>query len=41
MLEALAKDHFVDAVHDDEIRLRIAQSRPTTLRHALEIALEL
>ena len=43
MLEALAKDEFVDAVHDDDIRLRIAQSRPTTLRQALilEIALEL
>ena len=41
MLEALAKDQFVDAVHDDDIRLRIAQSRPTTLRQALEIALEL
>ena len=41
MLEALAKDQFVNAVHDDDIRLRIAQSRPTTLRQALEIALEL
>ena len=41
LLEALAKDQFVDAVHDDDIRLRIAQSRPTTLRQALEIALEL
>ena len=41
MLEALAKDHFVDAVQDDEICLRIAQGRPTTLRQALEIALEL
>ena len=41
MLEALAKDQFVDAVNDDDIRLRIAQSRPTTLRQALEIALEL
>lgn len=41
MLEALAKDQFVDAVQDDNIRLRIAQSRPTTLGQALEIALEL
>jgi hypothetical protein len=41
MLEAFAKDQFVDAVHDDDIRLRIAQSRPTTLHQALEIALEL
>ena len=36
MLEALAKDQFLDAVQDDEIRLRIAQSRPTTLRQTLE-----
>ena len=41
MLKAFAKDQFVDAVHDDDIRLRIAQSRPTTLRQALEIALKL
>ena len=41
MLEDLAKDQFVDAVHDDDIRPRIVQTRPTTLRQALEIALEL
>ena len=41
MLEALAKDQFIDAVQDDDIRLRIAQGRPMTLRAALEIALEL
>ena len=41
MLEAFAKDQIVDAVHDDDIRLQIAQSRSPTLRQALEIALEL
>ena len=39
MLESLAKNQFVDAVHDDDIRLRIVQSRPTTLRKAWRLLL--
>ena len=41
VLETLTKDQFIDALYDDEIRLRVAQARPTTLRAALGIALEL
>ena len=41
MLEVLGKDHFIDALLNDDSRLRIRQMRPTTLRAALEHALEL
>ena len=41
VLETLTKDQFIDALYDDEIRLRVAQARPTTLRAALGIALEI
>ena len=37
----LAKDQFIDALPDEETRSRIRQSRPTSLRQALEIAMEL
>ena len=40
-MEGLGKDQFLDAGQDDKMRLRISRSRPTTLRQALEIALEL
>ena len=36
MLEVLGKDHFIDALLDDDARLRIRQMRPGTLRAALE-----
>ncbi len=41
MLEVLAKDHFVEALSDEDMRLRIRQSRPETLLRVLETALEL
>ena len=39
--DVLARDQFIDALPDDEMRLRLKQERPSTLRKALEIALEL
>lgn len=41
MLDLLAKDQFVDALPDEDMRLRIRQSRPTSLREALRVAVEL
>ena len=41
MLEVLAKEHFVDALLDEDMHLRIRQNKPTTLRDALRLALEL
>ena len=41
MLELLTKDQFVDAVPDEDMRLRIRQSRPKSVREALKVALEL
>ena len=41
MVIVLAKDQFTDALPDDDMRLRIRQSRPPSLRQALETALEL
>ena len=41
MIELLSKDQFINALPDEEMRVRIHQSRPATLRGALEIALEL
>ena len=41
MIVVLAKDQFIDALPDEDMRLRIRQSRPPTLRQALETALEL
>ena len=41
MIEILAKDQFVDAIVDDESRLKVRQSRPDSLRQAVETALEL
>ena len=39
--DVLARDQFVDAVTDDDMRLRLKQERPATLQKALEVALEL
>ena len=41
MIEVLAKDQFVDSLPEEDMRLRIRQSRPKTMREALETALEL
>ena len=41
MIEVLAKDQFIDALHAEEMRLKVRQSRPSTLRQALEASLEL
>jgi len=37
----LAKDQFVDALPDKDMRLRIRQNKPVMLRDALRLALEL
>ena len=41
MVEVLAKDQFVDALPDEDMRHHIHQNKPATLRNALGIALEL
>ena len=41
MVITLAKDQFIDALHDDETKLKIRQHRPQTLQRSLELALEL
>ena len=41
MIAVLAKDQFIDVLPDEDMCLRIRQSRPPTLRQALETALEL
>jgi hypothetical protein len=41
MITVLAKDQFIDALPEEDMRLRIRQSRPANLRQALEAALEL
>ena len=39
--DVLARDHFIDALTDEDLRLRIRQAKPQSLQKALEIALEL
>ena len=41
MIEVLSKDQFIDALTDEDSRLRLRQNKPETLCHALEQALEL
>ena len=41
MIIVLAKDQFIDALEDEDMRLRIRQNRPVNLWQALETALEL
>ena len=41
MVEVLAKDQFVDALPDEDMRLCIRQNKPATVRDALRLALEL
>lgn len=40
-MEVLSKDHFIDALPDEEVRLRIRQNKPATLRETLALPLEL
>ena len=39
--DVLARDNFIDALTDEDLRLRIRQAKPQSLQKALEIALEL
>ncbi|EDO35082.1 predicted protein [Nematostella vectensis] len=39
--DVLARNQFIDALTDEETKLRVRQGRPRTIQHALEIALEL
>ena len=39
--ETLAKDHFIDALLDSDLRLRIKQARPRSLNDAVRHAVEL
>ena len=39
--DVLARDHFIDALYEEDLRLRISQARPQSLQVALETALEL
>ena len=41
MVEVLAQDQFIDALPEEDMRLRIRQNKPASLRDALRIALEL
>ena len=41
MLELLAKDQFIDSLTDEDMKLKIRQSRPDSLQQALEAALQL
>ena len=41
MVQVLAKDQFIDSLCDEDMRLRILQSKPSILRDALQTALEL
>ena len=39
--DMLARDHFVDALDNSEVRIRIQQSRPRSLNDAVKLAVEL
>ena len=41
MVEVLTQDQFIDALSEEDMRLRIRQNKPASLRDALRIALEL
>ncbi|KAJ8035018.1 hypothetical protein HOLleu_22092 [Holothuria leucospilota] len=41
MREALAKDYFIDALSDPDIRWRVFQTRPKTVQEACTIAVEM
>ena len=37
--DVLARDHFIDALYEEDLRLRIRQARTQSLQVALETAL--
>lgn len=39
--ETFAKDQFIDALIDSDVRIRIKQSRPTNLNEAISLAVDL
>ena len=41
MIEALARDQFLDALPEEDLQVKVRQGRPPTLRQALEALLEL
>ena len=41
IMDTLARDQFIDALPDEDMRLHLEQERPQTLQRAQEIALEL
>ena len=41
MIDLLAKNHFTDALPDEDMCLRVQHNRPASLRDALHLALEL
>ena len=41
MQDILARDRFIDALYEEDLRLRVRQARPPSLQAALETALEL
>ena len=41
MVEVLARDQFLDAIPDEDLQVKVRQSRPPTLRQALAVSLEL
>ena len=41
VLDTLTKDQFIDALTDDELRLRVAQARPSSLAADLGVSLEI
>ena len=41
LLDTLGKDHFIDAINDEDIRWRVYQSKPMTLDDAICSAVEL
>ena len=41
MIDLFAKDHFTDALPDEDMRLQVRRNRPASLRDVLHLALEL
>ena len=41
MMEVLGIDHLIDALYEEEMRLKVRQSHPKTLRESVQTALEL
>jgi hypothetical protein len=39
--ETLAKEQFIDALHDSDMRLKVKQSRPRNLDDAIKLSVEL